>query len=142
MANADEQPSEASRIRSIVSDLVVSARQRAGNAEQLATELDRLGINGERGPYSPSAISNWAKGRTMPPGDVLLAVALVAEESIDRKLSPTATAIEPDGANAELRGEVARLQAEMRHLYARFGEPYDQADNSTTRLPDRDTGTG
>jgi transcriptional regulator with XRE-family HTH domain len=114
--------------RAIVGDLVDTARRSAGNGEALAQQLERLGVTGERGRYSMSAISNWVKGRTMPPADVLLAVAVVSGQSLDTKLGEHASVNgnqEVDG----LKAEVARLQAEMMHLYSRVGEPYERSDS-------------
>lgn len=139
MSGESDSLSEPARLRSIVSELVVAARTKAGNAERLAAALEGLGVGGERGPYSISAVSNWVQGRTMPPADVLLAVSLVAEESIDQRLRPQG-ALSRDDDDSQLRSEVARLQAEMRHLYARIGEPYD--DQASVGDGARKTGTG
>jgi len=123
--------------REIVGELVDTARRSAGNGEALAQQLEQLGVSGERSRYSMSAISNWVKGRTMPPADVLLAVALVSGQSLDAKLN------EQRGTNEEvddLKAELARLQAEMMHLYSKIGEPYERTD-TREMPPEPPTGT-
>ncbi|MDQ6899549.1 MAG: hypothetical protein M3072_08585 [Candidatus Dormibacteraeota bacterium] len=53
----------------------------------MAIRLEELGVRGEGGArYSESAISNWIKGRAMPPAHVLLAAARLADISVDQKL--------------------------------------------------------
>lgn len=126
--------------RAMIGELVDLARKEAGNGEALAQQLEALGVVGERGGrYSMSAISNWVKGRTMPPADVLLAVAIVSGQSLDTRLTTHGhqTPAGAEGENVEgLKSELARLQAEMMHLYSRVGEPYDRdaaPDSESTR---------
>ena len=130
MSTASEAPLPAPDWKAVVGELVDDARRAAGNGEALSQELENLGVTGERGSrYSMSAISNWVKGRTMPPADVVLAVALVSGQSLDGKLlahghhPPTGTESE-DVDN--LKTEIARLRTEMMHLYKRVGEPYNR----------------
>ncbi|MGH7918779.1 MAG: hypothetical protein ACREQM_02410 [Candidatus Dormibacteraceae bacterium] len=64
----------------LVRRVLQAARTHAGNAEKLAAQLQDLGIAGEHGrAYSQSAVSNWIRGRTMPPADVLVAAAEIAK---------------------------------------------------------------
>ncbi len=129
MSTAAETTIEPPDWRAIVGELVEDARRAAGNGEALAQQLEALGIRGERGArYSMSAISNWVKGRTMPPADVLLAVSVASGQSLDAKLGQHLGVAQADaGADIDgLRAEVARLQAEMIHLYGQMGQTYDR----------------
>jgi transcriptional regulator with XRE-family HTH domain len=120
----------------MVSDVLAEARRHAGNGPLLAEELHRLGV-GPDGRYSESAISNWIKGRAMPPADVLLAAAALGAISLDDRLgAPQPEADEmPVDALAEdvrrLNRQLAQMQARVMHLYSRMGEayPHDQADD-------------
>ena len=125
----------------LVSDVLIEARRRAGNGSLLAEELHRLGV-GPEGRYSESAVSNWVKGRAMPPADVLLAAATIGGISLDSKLGdPTADLSEASApAVDQLTEEVRRLsrlmaqmQGQLMHLYGRMGEayPHDEADPQT-----------
>jgi transcriptional regulator with XRE-family HTH domain len=126
--------------RAIVGKFVDDGRRTVGNGEALAQELEKLGVGGDKGGrYSMSAISNWVKGRTMPPADVLLAVAMVSNQSLDGLVPGRAAGAAADGEDVgQLKTELARLQAEMMHLYSRVGEPYDREDaaaNDSGGLP-------
>lgn len=130
--------------RAIVGELVDDARRAAGNGEALAQQLEALGVRGDRGSrYSMSAISNWVKGRTMPPADVLLAVSVTSGQSLDAKLhqhlggTQASSTDDLDG----LRAEVARLQAEMIHLYGQVGQTYDRDSAAGTEGSASRTGT-
>jgi transcriptional regulator with XRE-family HTH domain len=120
----------------MVSDVLAEARRHAGNGPLLAEELHRLGV-GPDGRYSESAISNWIKGRAMPPADVLLAAATLGAISLDERLG--APHSEADGTPVEAIAEdvrrvsrqLAQMQARVMHLYSRIGEayPHDQAED-------------
>ncbi len=132
--------------RAIVGELVDAARKEAGNGEALAQQLEALGVGGEKGGrYSMSAISNWVKGRTMPPADVLLAVAVVSGQSLDGKLAAHGHQLPGnagDGRETDgLKTELARLRAEMMHLYSRVGEPYDRDEGDAASGNSTRTGT-
>src|SRR5918995_2907303 len=86
MADAADPAQEDERRRALVRRVVVAGRAAAGSGTQFAAQLQRLGISKDGQPYSESAISNWINGRTMPPADVLLAAARLAEISIDAGL--------------------------------------------------------
>ena len=129
MSFTADAPVEPPNWRAIVGELVENARRAAGNGEALAQQLEALGVRGERGSrYSMSAISNWVKGRTMPPADVLLAVAVTSGQSLDAKLVQHLGDGQGSGGGDidGLRAEVARLQAEMIHLYGQIGQPYER----------------
>ena len=119
--------------RSLVGQFIDDGRRTVGNGEALAQALEKLGVGGDRGNrYSMSAISNWVKGRTMPPADVLLAVALVSGQSLDSLLPGRQGTDQAEGQDVtQLKTELARLQAEMMHLYSKIGEPYDRDTSET-----------
>ena len=142
MSFTADTPSAPPDWRAIVGELVEDARKAAGNGEALAQQLEALGVRGERGArYSMSAISNWVKGRTMPPADVLLAAAVTSGQSLDAKLAEhiNGAAGGRDQSGIEgLRAEVARLQAEMINLRGQIGQPVERstavdAEESTAR---------
>jgi hypothetical protein len=70
------------------------------------------------GAYSESAVSNWIKGRTRPPADVVLASAALYSLSLDQPLgvqgnAPAVVAPKVSAADdevGELRAAVARLE--------------------------------
>ena len=120
----------------VVQQVVDEARRKAGSGPALALELQKVGAAPESGRYSESAISNWSKGRAMPPSDVLLAAAFVSGISIDAKLARNATeeagvSLTDSRAIQDLRDQIAdlqqkqgRLQALLMDLYARTGQPF------------------
>ncbi|MEM9655862.1 MAG: hypothetical protein AAGA65_27500 [Actinomycetota bacterium] len=118
--------------RAIVGKFIDEGRRTVGNGEALAQELEKLGVGGDKGRYSMSAISNWVKGRTMPPADVLLAVAMVSNQSLDGLVPGRTAGAAGEGEDVgQLKTELARLQAEMMHLYSRVGEPYEREDGAS-----------
>ena len=130
----------------VVRQVVDEARRNAGSGPALARELQKVGAAPESGRYSESAISNWSKGRAMPPSDVLLAAAFITGISIDAKLAQSTTEETENGladsAIQELRNQIAdlqqkygRLQALLMDLYARTGQPYPHETRA------RETGT-
>ena len=142
MSLTADPPSAPPNWRAIVGELVEDARKAAGNGEALAQQLEALGVRGERGArYSLSAISNWVKGRTMPPADVLLAAAVTSGQSLDAKLAERvdgAASAKDQGGLETLQAEVARLQAEMINLRSQIGQPVERstavdAEESTAR---------
>lgn len=77
-------------IAQVASDILESARGRAGKASVLAMTLEQMGVVGEGGArYSESAISNWIRGRARPPAEAVLAAAASQGISIDAKLGIT-----------------------------------------------------
>ena len=83
-----------------------------GRVEQGLPELEAQGVGTESGRYSESAISNWIKGRTMPPADVLLAAAKLAGISVDEKITGQ-TPTSADVRAAALDLEVHELRREL-----------------------------
>ena len=136
----------------LVQQIVEEARRKAGSGPALALELERAGVGPENGRYSESGISNWTKGRTMPPADVLLAAAVIGGVSLDARLAHTAVEAEsgrPDAAEAieQLRGEVrelqrqhGRLQTLLMDLYSRTGQPYPHERSGEERPTRRAVG--
>lgn len=130
-----------------VREVVDEARRKAGSGSALAGLLATAGVGPENGQYSESGISNWAKGRAMPPADVLLAVAAVGEISLDQKLR-AARADEPGTAQPadvaqlaeqveDLRRLYAQLDAALTDLYTRTGQPYpSRRAGERDRTPD------
>lgn len=124
----------------LVREILDDARRHAGTGPLLAQRLEELGAGREQGRYSESAISNWVKGRAMPPADVLLAAAAAASISIDRKLAD-ATAGRADEAAPQapadleavvhdLRRQLGQVQAQVIDLYARLGFPVPAAPST------------
>ncbi len=106
--------------RNVIVDIVDKARKTAGNAEALSQRLERHGVNPERGRYSTSAVSNWAKGRTTPPADVLLALAVIAGVSIDATLAAhNRELVSPE--IVELRKVIENLQSQVAVLNSHTG---------------------
>lgn len=100
----------------VVRDVLDEARRAAGGGAALAAKLKAAGVGPEAGAYSESAVSNWIKGRTRPPADVVLAAAAVYDLSLDRPLriasasSNVTQPIETESDVEQLRAAVARLE--------------------------------
>jgi hypothetical protein len=111
----------------VVQSIIEAARRDAGSGPALAARLEALGVGGETGRYSESAISNWIKGRTMPPADAVLAAAYAASISIDETLGHLAAreladqVSDRDSVIQQLRRELDKLRAEVIDLYGRLG---------------------
>jgi hypothetical protein len=98
--------------------VVKQAREATGSASKLALELDRMGINGDNDrPYSDSAISNWTKGRTRMPGDVLLGLAYLSGTSLDEIVG-----IRGEAESAKsLRQGIDEIRGMVADLYLHLG---------------------
>jgi transcriptional regulator with XRE-family HTH domain len=119
-----------------VREVVEEARRRAGSGPALAGLLEEAGVGPENGRYSESGISNWVKGRAMPPADVLLAAAAVGHVSLDSKLRAAEAPGVPGEAGdlvdvdqlarevQDLRRQYGRLEAILIDLHSRTGQPY------------------
>ncbi len=118
----------------LVQEVLDEARRSAGSGPALAERLEAEGV-GSDGRYSESAISNWIKGRTMPPADVLLAAAALGGISLDLKLATTSVGEDDDSATGEpgptieekiagIQHQISRLDALLEDLYLRTGHPY------------------
>lgn len=100
----------------IARGVLEQARRAAGGGASLAAALKQAGVGPDSGAYSESAVSNWIKGRTRPPADVVLAAAALHGLSLDAALgSPSPAPVEaPPGARSDvedLRASVAKLEA-------------------------------
>jgi hypothetical protein len=91
--------------------------------------LKGAGVGPDSGAYSESAVSNWIKGRTRPPADVVLAAASLHGLSLDRALGLPAENREPGTAGAarsdldQLRITVARLESLVQNRLAQQPVP-------------------
>ena len=88
------------------------ARRSAGGGVALAAALKAANVGPDSGAYSASAVSNWIKGRTRPPADVVLAAATLYGLSLDAALGiapPTVTSSEGDELQ-QLRTSLTSLE--------------------------------
>jgi transcriptional regulator with XRE-family HTH domain len=85
-----------------VATIVEAAKRKSGKALELINRLEPL--VGRR--YDESTVSAWMRGRSMPPGDVLLALAKVAGESVDEVI----------GLSEERRELTVRIRALERQM--------------------------
>jgi transcriptional regulator with XRE-family HTH domain len=111
----------------VVQTVLEDARRSAGSGAALGAGLEDEGVGTEGGRYSESAISNWIKGRTMPPADVLLAAAKLAGISLDERITgkpaEAGNTAELEAQIHELRRELDHLRADLIDLYGRMGFP-------------------
>lgn len=113
----------------VVRTVLEDARRAAGSGAALGAGLEDEGVAPDGGRYSESAISNWIKGRTMPPADVLLAAAKLAGISLDERITGkpagagTEHTAELEAQIHELRRELDFLRADLIELYGRTGVP-------------------
>jgi hypothetical protein len=116
-----------------VREIMEDARRVAGSGSRLAARLEELGIGPpDTNRYSESAISNWIRGRTMPPADVLVAATVIAGHPLAwpvslAESSGTIRALE-DGT-AQLQYQVDALRAAVIDLYGRLGYPMPNLDS-------------
>jgi len=112
-----------------VREILEEARRVAGSGSRLAARLEELGIGPpDTNRYSESAISNWIRGRTMPPADVLVAATVIAGQPLTRALAVT----EPSQSArdlAHLQYQVDALRAAVIDLYGRLGYPMPNLDS-------------
>jgi len=126
----DPDPADepAARVREILED----ARRVAGSGSRLAARLEELGIGPpDTNRYSESAISNWIRGRTMPPADVLVGATVIAGQPIARPHSsgaPAGTIRTLEADAVRLQYEVDALRAAVIDLYGRLGYPMPNLD--------------
>lgn len=127
----------------VVQEVLDEARRSAGSGPALAERLEAAGV-GPDGRYSESGISNWIKGRTMPPADVLLAAAVIGGISLDLKLAVTSVGEGGDSATGEpgptvdekiagIQRQINQLDALLEDLYGRTGHPYPRDRQSEGR---------
>jgi hypothetical protein len=100
----------------VVRQVVEDARRTAGSGPMLARRLEESGLS----RYSESGISNWVKGRAMPPADVLLATASIGGISLDERLARDTRlpAVMPATALADIAEEVRQLRQEVGRIPA------------------------
>jgi hypothetical protein len=128
-----------------VREILDEARRIAGSGPRLAARLEELGIGPpDTNRYSESAISNWIRGRTMPPADVLVAASLIAGQPLARPGSAADAAVvlhrleDIEG----LQQQVDALRAAVIDLYGRLGFPMPNLDKAQADSPGRATATG
>jgi transcriptional regulator with XRE-family HTH domain len=118
---AESSPAE------IVRELLEEARRVAGSGPRLAAQLEALGIGPpDTNRYSESAISNWIRGRTMPPADVLVAASQIAGQPVRLPLA----AAQADAA--QLQEQIDALRAAVIDLYGRLGYTMPNLDRPAT----------
>jgi transcriptional regulator with XRE-family HTH domain len=93
-----------------VSQILEDARRRAGKGPALASRLEQAGVMGRGARYSESSISNWIRGRAMPPADVVLAAAKALGISLDERLGIGREPSDGDRQLAEMRELLARQE--------------------------------
>ena len=110
-----------------VREILDEARRVAGSGTRLAARLQELGIRpAETIRYSESAISNWIRGRTMPPADVLVAASLIAGLPL---VAPRSSAraqghsLQSAELAVEMQHQIDALRAAVIDLYGRLGYP-------------------
>jgi hypothetical protein len=107
---------EAASPAQTVREILEEARRVAGSGTRLAAQLEALGIGPpDTNRYSESAISNWIRGRTMPPADVLVAASLIAGHPVGRAADTSYADV------AALQDQVDALRAAVIDLYGRLG---------------------
>lgn len=123
----------------VVRETIEEARRVLGGGPSFAERLAEVGVGPGGGHYSQSAVSNWVKGRTMPPADVLVASAGLTGISLDPRILATFT----DGrdgtdwrtAVGDLQKQVDALTAQLLEICSRLAIPVPVAP------PARDGGT-
>ncbi len=124
----------------VTRQVLEEARRGAGGGAALAAALQDANVGPDSGAYSVSAISNWIKGRTRPPADVLLAAAALYGISLDKPLGLLPNTRRPASAEgsagaevpvkigaddcvieAESDGELTRLKVYSNRLTTGFG---------------------
>jgi hypothetical protein len=110
-ASSDSPSSAAATVREILEE----ARRVTGSGARLAARLEELGIGPpDTNRYSESAVSNWIRGRTMPPADVLVAASSIAGYPLEH---PTAGG-QMDG---RLQDQIDALKVAVITLYGLLG---------------------
>jgi hypothetical protein len=135
-AQSDDLASPATTVREILDE----ARRIAGSGPRLAARLEQLGIGPpDTNRYSESAISNWIRGRTMPPADVLVAASLIAGHPLTRPGGTADAAVvlhrleDIDG----LQQQIDALRAAIIDLHGRLGFPMPHLDSPQAERPGR-----
>jgi hypothetical protein len=112
---AGESSDSVSSAAATVREILEEARRVTGSGARLAARLEELGIGPpDTNRYSESAVSNWIRGRTMPPADVLVAASSIAGYPLER---PAVGGQSTD----RLQDQIDALQAAVIDLYGRLG---------------------
>src|SRR5215471_8795588 len=132
----------------LVQALVIEADRRA--AEGLGEKLNKgealAQVLAEKAnmEYKPASVRSWMRGDSMPPADVLLAVARTAGISIDemagRQEGAEGERLEAlEGQVASLKEVVSKLQEELarqrRELRLAWAEQSSEADQPAPQAP-------
>jgi hypothetical protein len=144
-ATSPEDIPESSSPATTVREILDEARRVAGSGTRLAARLEELGIGPpDTNRYSESAISNWIRGRTMPPADVLVAASIIAGHPLTRPGAPgDPAAVLHHLADIEgLQQQVDALRAAVIDLYGRLGFPMPALDGQPVERPGRTAATG
>jgi transcriptional regulator with XRE-family HTH domain len=115
-----------------IREVLEQARAHLGGNAALARALREAGVGPDSGTYSESAVSNWVKGRTMPPSDVILAVAMIAGQSLDKYLGVQPYLPAPISLQPVAEERLATIEASIRDLYQRIGQGFVGAAPSGT----------
>jgi hypothetical protein len=138
---ADRTPATDVPPATTVREILDEARRVAGSGSRLAARLEQLGIGPpDTNRYSDSAISNWIRGRTMPPADVLVAATIIAGQPLawPRRLAEPSVVQSLEEGVARQRYEIDALHAAVIDLYGRLGYPMPNLDTpADTRAPSR-----
>lgn len=100
----------------VVRTVLEEARRAAGGGAALASVLKAAGVGPDAGAYSESAVSNWIKGRTRPPADVVLAAAALHGLSLDQRLGVAAQPDQSGVSKSSESSEVDQLRAAVTRL--------------------------
>jgi hypothetical protein len=122
-----------------VRDILDEARRIAGSGPRLAARLQELGIGpAETNRYSESAISNWIRGRTMPPADVLVAATIIAGRPLVASTSSDShQGIHSLKSGTDCQQQIDALRTAIIDLYGRLGYPMPSLDGSSEAGEDR-----
>jgi hypothetical protein len=109
------------RMARVACELLEKALGAVGKADALAIQMEPL-LNKR---YGSSAIYAYTNRRSVPPGDVLLAAAMVTGMSVDDQLGRARKQVDLEKQISDLRAEVDLLRRELGSLRA---ERMDQED--------------
>jgi hypothetical protein len=116
MSDPSAATEAASSPAEIVRELLEEARRVAGSGPRLAAQLEAMGIGPpDTNRYSESAISNWIRGRTMPPADVLVAASQIAGQPVGLPLAAA------QAGALQLQEQIDALRAAVMDLFGRLG---------------------
>lgn len=99
----------------MIRTVLEESRRSAGGGAALAAALREAGVGPDTGAYSESAVSNWIKGRTRPPADVVLAAASVFGVPLDPLLTHHPGSSDPP-TTPPASADVTKLRADLTQL--------------------------